>query len=153
MEHLIHSNEKMLAHVNVLICHSRSTGEAAYLRTEFSIRGEFVNLKDKDIIEPVCDDVDPESFKDSEDLMKRMDQDDATTAKENAIELLRKVKERKNFRAKVNRITKDSVNSDKHSKLPTIIEENERQLNSLDDNYRLYYRYLFPQLVKEYEEE
>ena len=123
------------------------------MRTEFSIRGEFVNQKDKDIIEPVCDDVDPESFKDSEDLMKRMDQDDATTAKENAIELLRKVKERKNFRAKVNRITKDSVNSDKHSKLPTIIEENERQLNSLDDNYRLYYRYLFPQLVKEYEEE
>ena len=143
----------MLAHVNVLNCHSRSTGEAAYLRTEFSIRGEFVNQKDKDIIEPVCDDVDPESFKDSEDLMKRMDQDDATTAKENAIELLRKVKERKNFRAKVNRITKVSVNSDKHSKLPTIIEENERQLNSLDDNYRLYYRYLFPHLVKEYEEE
>ena len=99
----------MLAHVNVLNCHSRSTGEVAYLRTEFSIRGEFVNQKDKDIIEPVCDDVDPESFKDSEDLMKRMDQDDATTAKENAIELLRKVKERKNFRAKVNRKTKDSV--------------------------------------------
>ena len=91
----------MLAHVNVLNCHSRSTGEAAYLRTEFSVRGEFVNHRDKEIIEPICDDVDPESSKTSEDLMKKMDQDDATTAKQNAIELLRKEKERKNFKAKV----------------------------------------------------
>ena len=90
----------MLAHVNVLNCHSRSTGEAAYLRTEFSVRGEFVNHRDKDIIEPICDDVDPESSKTSEDLMKRMDQDDATTMKQNAIELLRKEEERKNFKAK-----------------------------------------------------
>ena len=100
LEHLIHSNEKMLAHVNVLNCHSRSTGEAAYLRTEFSDRGEFVNHRGKDIIESVCDDVDPESSKTSEDLMKRMDLDDATTMKQNAIELLRKEKERKNFKAK-----------------------------------------------------
>jgi len=89
----------MLEHVATLNRHSKTTGEAAYLRTDFVVRSQFVNLKDKDV--PEHESNDPEVIEENRNMMKKMDEDDETKAKDKAIELLRKEKEKKRFKCKV----------------------------------------------------
>ena len=89
----------MLKHVDVLNRHSKTTGEAAYLRTDFIVRGQFVNHRDKDV--PDQETEDPEISQENENIMKKMDEDDESRAKDKAIELLRKEKEKKRFKCKV----------------------------------------------------
>ena len=100
LEHIIRSNGEMLSYIKELNCHSESTGAAAYWRTDFCARGEFVNLKESNV-EYTIEDVGSESSQDCTNMIQNMDELDQSKARSNAIELLSKEKEKKMFKYKV----------------------------------------------------